>query len=280
MLIDLIIKGIPIKFLPKAHRTVCDVTTGTQKNIEYDTLERRELLKNKIKQYGQQLFKKTFPLHKAVEKFNQLNQKYVMFRFHSIVGELALTHAAIEQILKNELLYQWEAPEKIIRNPGERAIDTERLYGENLTKIFLALIKSHKIPPEFYTQYKTWTKKFTKISRQRNETLKALYYFDLNLGSPIKVEMKHLYGVNRQPYTTHEDFLNLWRKKVEPKELKKLRDTLIELKQELLIINSRVFKDKIELSMFFTSTTGQRIPSSALKSPYLYKDRLLSGQVS
>ncbi len=254
----------PAKFLPTGTKAVIG------KHIMLNTQERRELFERNITHYIHQFLNKYSPIKHMSKAYRMRRLRHMENDFFCLMGKIALTHAAMEQDLKNTLIVDWGTPEKIIHN--EKQINLDSLYGQQLRKTFLKLLKNSFIPTEKYEEYKALCDEFWKLSKKRNDAIKAIYAFNHETGEVSKVHEK-----NHSKYDTSmsfEEIINSWIPKVDMTELKNLYQELINLKQKFMNLRYSIFSDKMKLTSELCSEIGKAYPASAFKNPYLYRASL------
>jgi len=200
--------------------------------------------------------------------------------FYALIGEITLTHAAIEQDLKNLLLHEWKISPKV-KLPGkkeDKEVDIETLHGWKLGKTFLTLMSLCQLPQVFHEQYSNLFKEFEAISKERNETLKALYSFDKNEGHAFKMDMNYFHSPKKDlKMESIEDFqahVNRWLQKADPQKLQDLKESLLNMRQKFLKLQCEVWSDKMKKFQSFFKGVGSTIPELAMSNPYLYVQEL------
>ena len=265
---SLIAKNIA-KITPKGLLPVCTKQVNGER-ISLNTYERREFLERNLTHSINQFLDKYSPLRRYLEFHRKKRLKYSQDQFYKLIGKIALTHAGIEQDLKNTLIVDWEIPELIKHNGKQINLDT--LYGKLLRKEFLRLLKIYMAPKCHLDEYKTLCDKFWTLSDKRNETLKAIYAFDRNTAEISMVHEK--IHAKHDPSLNYEEFIASWLPKIDISELQELFDALSILRQEFINLRCRIFAEKLQLHSELCSEIGKSYPLYASKNPYLYKANL------
>lgn len=263
----------PESLLPTGHKCVADCRTGVSTTEELNIEERRQRLEDTLRHYCTAFKKRYSPFYHAKVYFLNVRRKIELIRFKLAIADVTLSHAAIEQDLKNELLYEWEIPATITR-ANKPPLLTNRLHGERLTKVFKQVIKAHFAPTEFQKSFSSWAKQFTAASKERNDTLKATYSFDLEKGKIIKVNFEHFYDDEKKQNIAYVEFVDSWLQKIDYRNVKALARRLEKLHLELRKINGKIKMDKMRVYSSLFSKAGDTAPAYAVKNPYYYLEEI------
>lgn len=250
----------PQKLLPNGTKML------NGQSISLTISERRELLERRINHHTNRLLDTYSPIRISIRVLKESRLQKVQCRFYRIIGEIALTHAGIEQDLKNTLIVDWEIPEKKENKPKH---NLEYLNGKRLKKLFLELLQSVFLPEEYFERYKNLCDDFENISETRNDTLKAVYSFNQGTAAIFQVhEKEHAkYDTNRD----YEEWINAWMSNVEFIELEGLKTDLHSLRRKFMNLRAEIFSDKIKLHSQLCSKIGKAYPAYAFKNPYRYQ---------
>jgi hypothetical protein len=269
----LISKISPVRFLPTAKKCVVDCSSNTSAVLNFNTTERRDLLRNTIDSYIDGFLNKYSPIRYVKNAFNVFRQKIVLVFFHHIIGEMALAHAAIEQELKNELLYRWDIPETIKLRMG-KTVSISKISGFKLREVFLDVLSERLLPDMFWQQYDVVLKEFSSASNDRNEALKAIYLYHVNEGKMTKFNPRLFHPTS---FATRADPLVYMRELTKPVDLAaltNLRNNLFKIRAKVTAISGQVFADKMTVIGSFSKGAGSIVPDFAFKNPYVYQEIL------
>lgn len=266
-----IAKLTPARLLPTGTRQEVNCTTGVQLTIALNISERREILERNIDHHMNRFLDKYSIFRRGRASLRKLRQTLFMALFHKRIGEIALAHAAIEQDLKNELLYQWDFPENIAAGDfkGKKISD---LFGSSIRKFFLQCANDCIIPERFSQRYTALLEKFWAASSVRNDVLKAAYVFYPEKGTISKMNMA-LFHRHPTNIASLEEQMREITKPVELKQLAALRDEFYSIRVELRKLNHEVFIDKLTIFGTLFSGIGSTIPAYANKNPYIFLQR-------
>lgn len=255
---------IPKRFLPIWTKMVGNEC------IVLNTQERREFFERNLTHRLDQLFNKYSPIRRLIKFHKEQLLKRKQNQFYCLIGQIALTHAGIEQDLKNTLMVDWDVPE-IIELEGRKK-DLNLLYGWKLQKEFLRTLAESLIPREFLEEYKALCDEFRMLSNKRNDALKAIYSFNQETAVVSKIYEKSHDKYDKS--MTLEEMVNLWAPKVDLSGLQDLYKDLANLRQKFINVRCFIFSDKIRLHSELCSEIGKMYPISAFKNPYLYRASL------
>jgi len=180
------------------------------------------------------------------------------------MGQIALTHAGIEQDLKNTLTVDWDVDEK--------AQKMEYSGGKLLQKKFITLLKTLIIPEVFLKEYEALIDELVSLSERRNEAVKAIYAF-----SRDTAEISQIHKKNHGKYDgsmTYEERINSWIPKVNLIDIEGLLEDLVALRSRFIKLGIEVSRNKSELISEVCSEIGKIYPEYAFKNPYKYKASL------
>ncbi len=267
-----IAKLTPARLLPTGTRQEASSTTGVQLTIALNISERREMLGRNIYHHMNRFLDKYSIVRRGRASFRKLRQVLFMSFFHKRIGEIALAHAAIEQDLKNELLYQWDLRDEIAAGDfkGRKISD---LFGSSIRKFFLQCAKACNIPDHFFQRYEALMKRFWDASKDRDDVVKAAYVFYPEKGTISKMNMA---SFHRRPtdITSFEEQMKETTRPIEFKYLTTLRDDLYSIRRDLRKLNSEVFIDKLNVFGTLFSKAGSIVPAYAHKNPYIFLDQM------
>jgi len=258
----------PRMLLPNGTKAIADQHGGRQ--VVLNTQEQREFLERNLTHHLNQFLNKYSPTRRTIQFYKKQRLKRKQDQFYCLIGQIALTHAAIEQDLKNTLMVDWEVPEQF--EEDGKTVVVEKCFGEKLKKRFLKEIKKRLIPDEQLNKYKALYKEFWALSEKRNKTLKALYSFNQDTAEVSQIHQK-----NHGKYDgsmTYEEMVNSWMPKTNISELEKLHAALVDIRQRLANVRGFIFTDKIKLFTELCSEIGKTYPLYARQNPYLYKASL------
>lgn len=256
----------PKKLLAPAHKAVANCKTHETKRIELSTEEKRELLERNMTHKKEQFLNKYSPIRllKKAQKKTRLERRKK--DFHSLIGQITLAHAGIEQNLKAVLTCDWGLPE-----------EAEFMCGGKLINHFKKEIKKTGLPESKCAQYKRLCAQFKEISRSRNNILKALYGHNsesLEIFQLNQIAHNNMFQIMKENDNNFEDFKKKWMKTVEEEELQSLLNSLNKMAEEFQLLRSKIFCEKTKLHSSFYSKIGDSHPAYASKNPYLYQERL------
>lgn len=252
-ILKLITLIIPRQFLPSGHNMV------DGKRIPLNIQERREFLERNLIHKKEQFLNKVSPARHLSRLYEKRRLENAQKKFYSLIGEITLLHAGIEQDLKNTLLYEWDVPEE------ERV---EKLYGKQLREKFLKAIKNRLIPDDMYQEYSNLLEEFKDLSYRRNDTVKALYGFNSETAEGSKINEKYIRKIN--PNISFEERVKAWMPKIDMDDITSLKNDLAKLRGNLLQIRIKVQRDKQKMFEGFFSVVGSSVPEYAFNNPYIY----------
>jgi|MDSW01.1.fsa_nt_gb hypothetical protein len=250
----------PTRLLPKGTKNV----DGVRKPLEIQ--ERRELLERNLAHHFDRILQHS-PLRRSIKLYKRYRLKRKQDQFYCLMGKIALTHAAIEQDLKNTLIVDWEVPD-ILKEKGQ-TVSIGKLFGERLKKRFFKEIKKLYIPDHFLEEYKTLYDEFWNLSIQRNEVIKALYSFNTDTA-----EISQVHEKNFRKYDgaiSYEEMLKAWLPSVNLDCSEELLNNLTKLRENFTHLRHRIFIEKLNLATQLGSEKGKIYPEYIFKNPYLYK---------
>ena len=226
----------PLYFLPRFAGTSTDIQTGITTKIYRNDLECREHFEKVMRN-------KTFSFLSKYSGFNFIKAKYNLYKinkkskvFYTLMGELAVTHACIEQDLKNIIRLDLEHFSNSI------CYDlSSNIAGVGLRVEFLKIIKNHFILSTLYSEYKIFIENFRAASDLRNDTLKALYQFNSATSSVQKVYIPSLIEIRKNIETTNIDLFSNAIKNVNFKDIEKQIADLKTIRSNLNELRSKGF---------------------------------------
>jgi len=268
----LIARGIakitPARLLPTGTKST------SQGHSPLDVLERRELLERKLAHRLNVFLDKYSPIRIFIKFRREKLLEAAQTRFYCLIGKIALTHAGIEQDLKNTLVVDWEVTE--INKLIGKEVKLDKLYGKSLREKFPKLLKELLIPPKYLEEYKTLCQAFWTASERRNATLKAIYAFDQETAEVSRVHEKNHAKWDRS--LTYEELIEAWLPKIEMSDLQELREDLLDIRNRFNSVRGEIFVDKMRLHSELCSEIGKSYPLHAFKNPYLYRASLEHGK--
>lgn len=265
MIIKVIAAITPKILLPPGTKVIADQNGG--KKVSLNIQESRELLERNLTYHLDQFLNKYSPLRRSIKFYKEQRLKQKQDQFYCLMGQIALTHAAIEQDLKNTLMVDWGVLEKF--NYDKKIRNMEHLHGRDLRMIFIELLRDLLIPKEFLKEYEVLRDEFWTLSNKRNEFLKATYSFNEKTA-----EVSQIHEKNHDKYdgsVSYEEMINSWMPKVNFSDLESLLKGLIALRGKFMNVRAKVFRDKIRLHSELCSEIGKMYPAYAFKNPYWYQ---------
>jgi hypothetical protein len=264
IIIGFIASVTPERFLKSGTKSV----NGEQVSLNIE--ERRDFLERNLKGSLDRFLDRYSVIRRATKLQKEFGLKRRKLEFHCLIGQVALTHAGIEQDLQSTLLVDWGTPDKIKYKKYFKK--TERLHGRILTDIFPKILADYRIPDKELKEYEFLCVKLNDLNEKRNESLKATYAFDQDTGSVSKYNEVNFHNHDRQ--MSYEGFIDAWMPKVDLVELQKLYNDLVNLRQEFMNVRTAIFRDKIRLTSELFTEKGKSYPSHAFTNPYLYIESL------
>lgn len=250
--------------------------TGTKlingERIALDTPERREFFERNLSHHLNKFLDKYSPIRRSVALYKDQRLKRKKNQFYSLMGQIALTHAAIEQDLKNTLLIDWGVKEKF--NFDGKPQNMDNIYGRKLREVFIELLKNSMIPEDFLKEYEYLRDEFWALSEKRNEAVKAAYAFN-----PDTAEVSQIHEKNHSKYDgsmTYEEMINSWMPKVNLQDMNGLLQDLVALRGKFLNMRAKISMDKSKLTSQLCAEIGKTYPEYAFKNPYWYQATLKS----
>lgn len=239
--------------------------------IALDIAERQELLERSINHHTNRFLDAYSPVRISIKTFKKHRLQKAQNIFYGIIGQIALTHAGIEQDLKNTLIVDWGVPEKF--EYGRKTYNLEHLHGRDLRVLFIKLIEDMLIPEDYFKRYKSLRDAFWELSKKRNNALKAIYAFNQDTAAISQIhEKEHAKHNSKRSY---EEIINAWMPSVDLAELANLLSELQALRGKFVALRAEIFRDKIRLTAELCSEIGKTYPAYAFKNPYLYQHELL-----
>lgn len=164
-IMNIVVKFIPIRFVP----AYSIFTNNTSVPIE-DPQRRRShyamLLTGRI----EELNDKYSPYEVALRIFKKIRFKIRQKYFYSVVGELTLLHAGIEQDIKNILS----------TDMGLEREEIEWTCGDKLRKKFKKKVNTDVRQARDRENCLEWIQRFHELSDDRNNFVKASYSFNID----------------------------------------------------------------------------------------------------
>jgi len=274
MLIKLVTKILPKPFLPTASKCV------NGKHIPLEVHERREFLHKNLTHKKEQFLNKASPIRKIKKKYKSMKLKNNQKEFYSLMGQIALTHAGIEQDIKNVLMCDWDVPENFkeeyfheeSKTIKLRTVKVDELFGERLKKRFFKEIKKRLIPDGMLKGYKQLYKELHELSLLRNKSVKAIHSFNTDGNSIHKIIQKN-HGKFKSDLS-YDEMVSSWMPVVNLIEHNDLLDKLIKIRQKFRNLQVKVSIDKSALHSKLCCEIGKTYPGYAFKNPYIYQFNL------
>lgn len=250
---EIIVQIIPTKFVPKGHKNVNGTIVALNEN------ERRVHLERYITHQITWFLDKYSPIRKTIKFTKKRRLIKTQTQFFSLIGQITLTHAGIEQGLKNALICDWGVEEKFKEaipdaKPGDKQsnrVDINKLFSRKLEKRFLVEIKKRNIPNDKYMKYEQLYEDYWQLSSTRNEMVKAVYSFNFDTAEISKVnEQNHSNFGKRYSSGEHFDYekmLSMWIPAVELVDLQELRDNIVDLAGKFQNLRYEILREKITL---------------------------------
>jgi hypothetical protein len=260
-ILELIINLIPKNKLPKAYKQVDgNIIQFTHKEVRNKLAEGWE--------FSIREFIKKISISRKVKK-NKQKQRLAEAQetFYNVIGQITLVHAGVEQELQNQLIDEWLVPEANTKGKNK----VTYMCGKKLQQRFLKEIEDRLIPVRFLEQYKEEISNFENLSEVRNDTLKAIYSFNLETSEISRINEEYRrHWMGKYKDMSHQEFIKKHYQSVTISELMSLLQNLTEVAIKLRSIHAHVWTEKLHLSMSFCKKPGDSMPSYASKLPYIY----------
>lgn len=259
-----LISLIPVGFLPNGTKVI------DGKRVPLSPTELRQNFERTVNHHMQRFLDTYSPVRRLIRAFKRIRLNKVQREFFEVIGQITLTHAGIEQDLKNTLIDDWGLGKEC--RHGKKNVNLEHLYGKRLRCLFINKLEDMLIPEKYLNQYTSLRDEFRKLSDKRNEALKANYAFNRDTATISRIQEKEQRKFDTK--SSHEEMFNAWMPCVGIAELEGLLSDLQVLRREFMKQRIEVKKDKSKLIIELCSEPGKSYPAYAFTNPYRYQNSL------
>lgn len=230
-------KYVPIKWLSECH------SMRDGKKIYFTEKETRAWHAEST--YGRlvSISQKYHPVYCTKRKINKTWRKYAEIKLYLLVGKITLIHAGLEQEIRATLVGEFGHPyeKKDSKEFNDSGFPLRKMFKEIVNKSSMEDLDKQKIT--------SWCEEFEKLSKDRNDAVKAAYSFNEGEHKITKINMVNFRGRSQRKEAPDDIFG--WMSDVPFDQLEEIAKKSDKLRRELFEINWHLFRKKMQLSKWY-----------------------------